>query len=118
MKTKAKAGSAEQGARSQNEESILEEALRISGGARQENYGHPLANHIRIAELWNGYLRARHTNADGARVRTPLALEPVDVVHMMILLKVARELHTSKRDNWTDMAGYARCGARIGRHEP
>ena len=98
-------------------ESILTEALRVTGGDRQENYGHPLANHQRIADLWNGYLMAKQVNPDGTRVTTQLSIMPTDVVSMMILLKVARELHTSKRDNFTDLAGYARCGAQIQGHE-
>lgn len=98
-------------------ESILTEAMRVTGGERQENYGHPLANHQRIADLWNGYLRARSVSVDGQHQLTQPELNPVDVVNMMMLLKVARELHTSKRDNWTDIAGYARCGARIKNHE-
>jgi aspartate oxidase len=98
-------------------ESILTEALRVTGGERQDNYGHPLANHKRIADLWNGDLAARAVDADGKRQTTQPQLDPADVVNLMILLKVARELHTSKRDNWTDIAGYARCGARIQNHE-
>ena len=98
-------------------ESILTEALRVTGGERQENYGHPLANHRRIAELWNWYLSARDIDADGS-IMEKQPLEPSDVVAMMILLKIARELHTTKRDNWLDIAGYARCGARIAGHEP
>lgn len=98
-------------------ESVLEEALRVTGGDRKENYGHPLANHMRIAELWNSYLVARAVDAAGNRRLTQSELGPADVVNMMILLKVARELHSTKRDNFTDIAGYARCGAKINGHE-
>lgn len=99
-------------------ESILTEALRVTGTTRQENYGHPLANHVRIADLWNGFLRAKVTGADGELVINPTVLEPADVAMMMILLKVARELHTPKRDNLTDGAGYFRCVSRIRGYEP
>ena len=98
-------------------ESILTEALRVTGGDRNENYGHPIANHQRIADLWNGYFAARAVDVAGVRQPTQAQLEPADVVNLMILLKLARELHTSKRDNFTDIAGYARCGAQIGGHE-
>ena len=89
----------------------------MTGGDRQDNYGHPLANHQRIAALWNGYLEARRVNPQGQRQMTSPPLEARDVVAMQILLKIARELHSSKRDNFVDIAGYARCGARIQSHE-
>ena len=98
-------------------ESILTEALRITGGERQENYGHPLANHARIAAVWNGYIEARSINPEGVKL-PQIELTAVDVANMMMLLKVARGLHTPKRDNWTDIAGFARCGARIQGFEP
>ena len=99
-------------------ESILTEALRVTGGDRQENYGHPLANHKRIAILWNGYLAARAVDAAGVSQPTQPELEPSDVAAMMLLLKVARHFHTKKRDNLTDAAGYIRCISRIENFEP
>lgn len=98
-------------------ESILAEALRVTAADRQDNYGHPLANHLRIAALWNGYLEARALDAEGKPKVMAADLGPMDVVSLMVLLKIARELHSTKRDNFTDMAGYARCGARIQGHE-
>ena len=62
----------------------MTEALRVTGGERQDNYGHPLANHKRIADLWNGYLRARAVDEAGERHATQPELTPVDVVQMMI----------------------------------
>jgi hypothetical protein len=98
-------------------EGILQEAMRITGGERAENYGHPRANHERIAQLWNGYVSAKAVDKEGKLTQGCAHITAQDVVVMMILLKAARELHTSKRDNWVDMAGYARCGARIAGHE-
>jgi hypothetical protein len=97
-------------------ESILTEALRVTT-ERPENYGKPLANHKRIADLWNGYIYAKSVQQDGSRASFPPTLSPADVVNMMILLKIARELHTSKKDNFVDMAGYARNGAQTQGHE-
>ena len=57
----------------------------------------------RIAALWT----AMGLNCDGA----PVA--PQDVAMAMILLKMARQQHASKDDNWVDIAGYAACGAEI-----
>lgn len=79
-----------------NKPTILEEAAQITGGSRQENYGHPLPNHQRIAILWNAYLEARAVPADrrGGAPTLPREahLRCADVVMFMILLKIAREL--------------------------
>jgi len=99
-------------------ESILTEALRVTGGDRQENYGHPIANHLRIAILWNAYLEAKGIKEDGADDPDRPILEPADVAMMMVLLKIAREMHAPKRDNLVDAAGYIRCAARIKGVEP
>jgi hypothetical protein len=103
--------------KSKTPESILTEALRVTGGDRRENYGSPRANHMRIADLWNGYLCARAVNPAGERKPTQAELNEHDVAAMMILLKLARELHTSKRDNAVDIAGYARCMSLMKGHE-
>ncbi len=98
-------------------ESVLVEALRISSGDRRKHYGHPTPNHQRIAALWNGYWEARSILKSGKRRKRTLKIKPVDVVEMMLLLKAAREMNRSQRDNWTDRAGYARVGAIITGHE-
>lgn len=74
-------------------ESILEEALRLTTGARNEDYGHPLQDFSRTAALWSAVLGC------------PVTAEQVGLC--MICLKVSRECHRPKRDNRTDMAGYA-----------
>jgi hypothetical protein len=80
---------------------ILEEAALLTAGDRQRDYDHPLPNHARIARLWNAYLASR---------RDPHgAISPEDVATMMILLKIARQVYTPKRDNLVDICGYARC---------
>jgi hypothetical protein len=41
-------------------------------------------------------------------------LKPADVAQMMALMKIARlENDPSHLDSWTDLAGYAACGAEI-----
>lgn len=85
------------------EETVLEEANRIIYGDREKTYGNPSKNFEATAELWNGYLRAKTTEDRYAGINA------LDVAHMMILLKMARELHMHKRDNIVDMAGYAGC---------
>lgn len=84
-------------------ETILDEAARLTSGDRQRDYDHPLPNHERIARLWQAYLDGRKGGP----------LTPVDAAWMMLLVKVARDQATPKRDNATDAAGYARCIERI-----
>jgi len=78
---------------------ILQEALEISGESRQRDYGHPLINHERIAAFWNVQLAGKLT----------APIEPREVALMMISLKLAREIATSKRDNLVDVCGYVNC---------
>jgi hypothetical protein len=75
---------------------ILEEARKITAGARLDSYGTPENCFKKISELWNAYLGIGSISAS-------------DVTMMMILLKVARESTNHKRDNLVDIAGYARC---------
>lgn len=86
-------------------ETILEEAARITAGDRQRDYDHPYPNHQRIAKLWNAYIDCRK-DPHGK-------FSPEDVATMMILLKIARNVFTPKRDNLIDICGYARCLEQI-----
>ena len=84
-----------------NREHILEAAIRIVTGDREEHYGSPENNFLTISDLWNAYL--------GENITTPK-----DVAVMMILLKVARiQGGNGTPDNWIDIAGYAACGGEI-----
>lgn len=89
--------------------SILEEALEITSGDRRRDYDHAKPNHERIALYWNAHLEARGIEGK---------LTATDVVILLILLKVARQARTPKRDNWVDIAGYARCGSQCEEMEP
>jgi hypothetical protein len=75
-------------------EDILEEALRITGPADQD--------FRRTAEMWSGLFRDM--------LKDGVSFEPYHIAQAMILLKMSRQLHQRKRDNWVDTAGYARCG--------
>lgn len=81
------------------DESILDEAKRITRGDRNYDYGHPAVEHDRIAAYWTTYLNR--------------VVRGEDVAMMMVLLKVARMGERYKRDNLVDMAGYADCYQRI-----
>lgn len=77
-------------------QSVVDEALRITSGSRQEAYGHPADNHGATAMAWTAYLQRK-----GDR---PLDAE--DVCMMQVLLKVIRHAHRRKRDNLVDIVGY------------
>jgi hypothetical protein len=90
-------------------ESILEEAVRVTSGDRRRDYDHPEPNHKRIATMWNAYLSIR---------KDPSAeISPYDAAMLMVLLKISRDVYTSKRDNFVDAAGYIRCAAIIAGYE-
>ena len=92
------------------QESVLDEAVRITTGDRRRDYDHALPNHQRIGDLWNAYLNLR---------KDPKAdISPLDAATMMILLKVARAAHTPTRDCFVDIAGYAKCCSQILGYEP
>lgn len=84
---------------------ILEEARIIITGDRQKAYGSAKDNFERIARLWSAYLE-KEVNAS-------------DVANLMILLKVARSLGPSwKDDNYIDICGYAAlAGEMVGANE-
>lgn len=79
----------------QGEEDILHEAFRLTGGDRQQDYGSPAENFTVIAKMWSALKGVEFS----AR----------DVAMFQICVKLSREAHHSKRDNSTDIAGYARC---------
>jgi len=86
-------------------ETVLDEAKRLVYGDREGDYGHPREDFGCTAALWTEWLRRRGF--------LDVSLEPCDVAAMMVLLKVSREAHKSKRDNLVDMAGYVATWARV-----
>ncbi len=80
--------------------SIIQEAVEIAGEGKERNgHGNPLRNHQRIADIWSVQL--------GKSLTRPIT--PREVALMMIGLKLAREVHTPKRDNLVDVVGYVEC---------
>jgi hypothetical protein len=77
-------------------EDVLEEALRLTTGDRQNSYGPPTQDFARTAAMWAVILEC--------------AVTAKQVALCMIALKISRATWAKKRDNWTDIAGYARCG--------
>ena len=80
---------------------ILDEATQAVTGAREDTYGGPEQSFLTIAKFWSAYLDH--------------FVEPQDVAAMLALLKLARLKHSEgqHRDSWTDLAGYAACGAEV-----
>ena len=81
---------------------ILQEADKITGGARRESYGDPDKSLTVLANAWNNYLQMRGLIPPG------LSLQKTDVAMLMVILKVYRNASKSQRDNLVDIAGYAR----------
>jgi hypothetical protein len=78
---------------------ILGRAAHIVSADRNITYGPPEDSFDRIAALWNAYLGTD-------------TLMATDVAMMLALLKVARiSANPLHEDSYTDLAGYAACGA-------
>lgn len=78
-------------------ETVLDEAQRLVHGPRQHDYGHPLDNFTAIA--------GAASSVFAAKLKEPLTAE--DAALFLVLVKVCRQAHCPKRDNLTDIAGYA-----------
>ena len=87
--------------------SALAEALEIINGERLDTYGNPEDSFSLIAELWTVYLEQfrRPEGGRGFDAEEDF-LRPDDVAMMMVLFKLARQMHQGKRDNVVDAAGY------------
>ena len=83
-------------------ESILDIAKKITHGDRQAAYGPPDQDFRRTADMMNALFT--DLLKDGVK------FEPQHVAMMMILIKLSRQRHQQKQDNWIDIAGYAHCG--------
>jgi hypothetical protein len=89
---------------------ILTEAHEIIHGDRERTYGSPGVNLENIAELWRVFIERKHHVA--------LSLTVEDVAMMMVLMKVARLMHSPRhRDSLIDVAGYVGLIDRIDSYE-
>lgn len=87
---------------------ILQDAAKLTSTDRQKTYGHPRENFHSEAAAWSAYLWSR------GLVERGTFLEPRDVAQLNILQKSIRQAHAPKRDNLTDIAGYARTEEMLG----
>jgi len=78
----------------ENAKDPLEEAIEITGGDRNKDYGKPEDNHKRTAAFWTHYL--------GYKVNAR------QVCMMNVLQKISRDVAHPKRDNIVDIPGYCR----------
>lgn len=83
------------------DESILDEAQRLTGVDRQADYGPPLDDYRRTAALWTALLRHKLKPCE--------SIQWHDAIRCMIAVKLSRDVHKMNRDNMVDLAGYARC---------
>jgi hypothetical protein len=87
---------------------IATEAARLVNGDRNETHGDTLENHQAIADIWNGYMKAR---GGGPELNE---LDAHDVANMMECLKIARRLTGAfNADDYIDGAGYAAVAGEI-----
>jgi stage V sporulation protein SpoVS len=86
---------------------IARTAADLVSGDRAINHGAKLPNHQKIADVWNGILKA----AGKAPI---VALDAHDVANMMEGLKIARRYCGAfNADDYIDGAGYAACAGEI-----
>ena len=83
-----------------NRANCLKKADECVNGKREQDYGSPESNFLKIADLWSAYYGV------------PFSAN--DVAMMMALLKIARiSTGTATEDSFVDLAGYAACGCEI-----
>lgn len=85
-------------------ESVLQEAQRLVHGDRGAAYGHPIDDYTRTGRIW------------GAILGIP-DIDPRLCCLMMAGVKVSREVNGHKRDNLTDLAGYAECAFMVAERQ-
>ena len=88
---------------SQPAEDILDEAKRLTSGERNNSYGPPQQDFTKTAAMWAAILG--------------IDVDAKEVALCMIALKLSRATWSAKRDNWVDIAGYARCGYMCERED-
>lgn len=86
------------------EETALEEAQRLVHGDRGADYGHPIIDYTRTGRMW------------GAILGIP-DIDPRLCCLMMAAVKISREVNKHKKDNLTDLAGYAECANMVAERQ-
>ncbi len=82
------------------DETILEEAARLTSGDRDGTYGPPADDYGRTAAMWSAILGI------------PVTAE--QAILCMIAVKISRLCNSPEhRDSLVDLAGYARCYEKV-----
>jgi hypothetical protein len=87
-------------------ETILQEAQRLVHGDRGADYGHPIDDYTCTGRLFSAVISkwlGQYVPDMPAEICTLL----------MAQVKISRQLNKPKRDNMTDLAGYAECTQMI-----
>lgn len=79
------------------QESILQEAHRLTHGDRNATYAHPYDDYTCTAALFTALL--------GDQLKSPITAHQMALA--MCCVKLSRESRVPKRDNLVDLAGYA-----------
>lgn len=85
-------------------ETILQEAQRLVHGNRGADYGHPIDDYTRTGRMWGAILGIGD-------------IDPHLCCLMMAAMKISREVNKHKRDNLTDLAGYAECADMVAQRQ-
>ena len=83
----------------------LLDAYNAVCGPRNKDYGPPVEDFECQAYMMSAYLTRSNGN--------PVIVRATDIPALMACVKLARQAHCPKRDNWVDLAGYAACGAEV-----
>lgn len=95
-------------------ETILEEAQRLVHGDRGASYGHPIDDYACTGRIWGAVLEKWLHTLHGFPKNFHIPdIDPRICALMMVGVKVSREANKHKRDNNTDIAGYAECTQMI-----
>jgi len=82
-----------------NREEILQEAINLTCGQRNEAHGDPYENHLRIAKIWSVIL--------------DLEITPTQVALCMAGMKLARLAYKHSDDSFIDLAAYAAIAGEV-----
>lgn len=83
---------------------LTQSAAALITGDRQKDYGPPVANFQRIANLWNDHMETT-------------MFTPRKVAELMLLLKMARTVNSPTDDSYLDAIGYAAIAGELAELE-
>lgn len=95
---------------------VLEKAMQVINGDRQDQYGNPEDSFQVISDFWAVYLK--HNRIVSQSPASLGLISKKDVALMMALMKIAREMYgAGKEDNMIDAAGYIGLAADMSNYK-